>query len=175
MLSVVHTGTGFGLASDLWCSSQNQAVRCPNVAKGVCVPLDNPTLGRVKSIQRYLNRMRSFQKLPLLYVDGMIGPKTFAILNSALPDTGSSLGPFSFCDNAMAHIEEVETHFSGWVARAALGPVPDPVIPKSRLVPRITKTGVAMVPPPIKSKKWWWVALGAAVVVGGVVYYKRQA
>jgi hypothetical protein len=106
------TGSGYStigaLPAQSWCSDRNPQGNC-KALKNICKPMDAPTLGVFKTLQREVNT--SFGK-GVIDVDGRIGPKTVSATNKALDKFPHTFGSFSHCDTLSARADEVGAFFA---------------------------------------------------------------
>lgn len=100
-----QTGSGFG-----FCSASNPQAGCSPVA-GVCKPMNNEVLGVFQHIQGLINQLLGKRGLPLIAVDGRIGPATVA----ALGKVGFALAPGASCDSVAIAAGTVDSVLSAQV------------------------------------------------------------
>ena len=165
-------GTRWGTLGDVertdWCSTSNPQGNCKPYA-GICKPMNSRTLAFAKDLQRQLNRILKAQKKPLLYVDGSIGPKVVAAVNTAIPY------PAPNCDAVAQIVDELASTAAAVADNMGAGAVPDPKGSMARSPVIDPSTGVPKYPPRQAGLTaifdFVQSPLGLAVVGGGVLFF----
>jgi hypothetical protein len=170
MLSATYiTGPLRGIMSDQWCSENNGAKEGCKVTKGVCTPANSAVREHVKAMQRAVNAIRSENYESLIYVDGLIGPKTKEATTSVLKKvSGHEFGNvFTFCDNLMARVDEIAAFLTKFRIDAGFPAVADPTPPKPK--PGKTTSVTATTHSAPKTRRPLTTGAKAAIGVGALL------
>jgi lysozyme family protein len=159
---------GDDAASASYCTPGNVPPGCTPVA-GVSKPMDQITLTTYQQIQRATNALRAKRGLPLIDVDGRLGPQTLSAIGTVYTSGQIPLDLETAAANAMALAAQLMTQVL--VERANYVPDPSPSSPPTVLV-----AGAVQNPPDDQvaaaAGGFFSTPLGlAALAVGGVVVW----
>lgn len=118
-------GLGLDENAPKWCSDLTPRADC-TASAGVCMPFDATTLAAFQKTQRLVNAILAKRGLPLIDVDGRIGPRTV----SALKTISSTPESITSCDVVAAQIYSLLWALTDQAGREQAVLVPDP--PTSR-------------------------------------------
>ncbi len=153
------------LPGSTWCSNTNPQEDC-RALTNICKPMDEATLEVYKGLQRQLNRLLKKSGSRLLMVDGRIGPKTLAAINT---QTGRS---YSHCDEAAANADAILLTAKGLADSTGAAIVADP--PRSKAIAsKVDPATDAIIHPDVYGAGFlglpWWAVI--AVAAGGYLIY----
>jgi hypothetical protein len=155
-----------GLPKTTWCSERNPQGKCKPI-RGVCKPMDRPTLELFWDLQRNTNAHLAKAGKTLLDVDGRIGPKTVKGVNFAL---GSKV---SHCDDISANADNVNGLLSLKAAAVGAKRVPDPKRPGGS-PPSLPGPGGSVIHPPLQQAGFTQFVtspIGMASIAGAVLFF----
>jgi len=171
-----------------WCSGGNTPAGCTPM-KGICLPMDGPTLENFKDLQRQTNRVLAMLGNDPIDVDGRIGPSTIEAIAAAMTKVDSwdpaAHADSSPCDQVAQNAVAIASKFKDAADATNQPAVPDP--PDS--APSTSPDGTTVVHPDAKTIQqsaetgfgklfawlpdWSRTPLGAVLLaVGGYAAYK---